>query len=137
MEAITMYSVKVDKNNCLIDIKLTGFWSNRTMSDYVSTLNNEFRQIGSSGRGLRIIVDMSDYPVQSVEVVQKHANLMDHGTRVMGAKIAIILKSALARMQATRLVANQGQRSFTSKSLALAWLLESDETPNYDSTRID
>jgi hypothetical protein len=119
-----MYAVSIHPEHQLMKIRVEGFWSMDTMTEYAAELRRASTAlVAKSGACRRILVDMSAYPIQSSDVAAGHAAALDYASSRLGAAAALVLPSALSRMQAGRVVRSQGHQIFADEKSALNWLL--------------
>ncbi|MET0360740.1 MAG: STAS/SEC14 domain-containing protein [Sphingobium sp.] len=117
-----MYSITHDDSAGRITVILSGFWSEEMMERYQAELMATTQKLRQRHPVLTLLVDASDYPTQSKEVAERH--------RLLAAaspgqdKVAVVVASALTRIQATRARSTDMERTFGSMEEALAWLDE-------------
>ncbi|MHA6723923.1 hypothetical protein [Sphingomonas sp. RS2018] len=105
-------------------IEVHGFWPTDAIPSYLAELRRQTDALQVACGGCRrILVDMSDYPIQSQAVAEAHANIIAHGKTAMKAFTAVVMTSALSRLQAKRMAQLAGHELFDDEASARAWLL--------------
>jgi hypothetical protein len=118
-----MFTIEVDKPRQLLLIGMTGFWTQPVMDAYLNELRNHSSAMRASGGLLRVLVDMAGYPIQAQPIADGHAGALEFAERRIGAQVALVVPSTLARMQVGRVAQSTGHRVFTERSAALTWLM--------------
>jgi hypothetical protein len=118
-----MFTVTNEPEHRLMRIEVHGFWTPDTMRAYLTELGAKASALGSIGGCRRILVDMSDYPIQSQAIAEGHARIIAHGKTEMRAKTAVVMTSALSKLQAKRMARLAGQELFDDEPAARHWLL--------------
>lgn len=108
------------KGNCLV-VTGSGFWDSELMTRYEGELKEKLQMAPPSGFGF--LVDLSETPVQDQKIVERHAAttswLEEAGCRAS----AMIIDSALLRMQVKRAAAGRiPLEHFATHDEAFAWL---------------
>lgn len=118
-----MLSVDLDTTTGLINVMSRDLLTVEEVYEFEAKLTEACRKSRMIFGRARILVDGTDATVQTQEVMNAFLELE---TFVTGAqdRHALVLPSALARMQAARSLHNERERAFPSKEEALAWLLE-------------
>jgi len=118
-----MFDVTVDPALRLMRITMRGFWSAMTMAEYSSVVRRKMGMM-LSGRGCRyILIDMIDFPIQSKEIAEGHAAFLRIVSERGGTRVALVMQSALSKLQAARVASDTGHATFDSEEAAIAWLL--------------
>lgn len=118
-----MFTVLTDPNRNLLSIKVTGFWTEQTMADYFAHLRKQSSALRSAGGCSRILVDMTDYPIQSQVIADGHHAALKFAGETVGARAAVVMKSGLSRLQAARVTKSSGHRLFDDIASATEWLM--------------
>ncbi|MDP1027092.1 hypothetical protein Q5H91_07700 [Sphingomonas sp. KR1UV-12] len=118
-----MYTVTIEPALHLLRIRVAGFWSAAVMKAYVAELVRQAEALGRTGGCRRILVNMSDYPIQAQAIADGHARIIAHGKTVMKAHTAVVMKSALSRLQAMRVADLAGHELFDDEVSARRWLM--------------
>lgn len=93
------------------------------MPRYIAALGEQAEALVPYGGCRRILVDMSDYPIQSQAVAEGHVRIIAHGKNKMRAHTAVVMTSALSKLQAKRMANLAGHELFDDEASARAWLL--------------
>lgn len=118
-----MYQVTIEPQHRLMCIRVDGFWTAAVMGDYLAELRRNVDALAAHGGCARILVDMSEYPIQSQPIAQGHARIIQHGKTEMKARTAVVMTSALSRLQAIRVARLAGHELFDDEASARRWLL--------------
>lgn len=118
-----MYTVTIDPALHLMRIWVGGFWSAGVMTAYEAELRRQAQALGRSGGCQRILVDMSQYPIQAQNIADAHARIIARGKKMMRARTAVVMTSALSRLQALRVADLASEELFDDEVSARRWLL--------------
>lgn len=121
-----MFEITADQSRRLLHIRMWGFWDAATMAAYSVEVKNKMASL-LRGLGCKsILIDMIDYPIQSKEIANTHADFLrvvrDRGE----SRVAIVMQSALSKLQASRVANDTGHRTFDTIVEAQAWLDNDD-----------
>lgn len=122
-----MYTVLTDPSRNLLSIKVTGFWTEQIMAEYLVHLRKQSTALRTTGGCTRILVDMTDYPIQSQAIADGHQAALKFASEAMGARAAIVMKGGLSRLQASRVAKSSGHRLFDDITSASQWLMADRE----------
>ena len=103
----------------LIRIRLSGFWDQATVTEFETSLRQVLR---SHTTDRLVLIDARKHDVQSREVMDRFKQVTAQ-VRRPGTRVAVLVGSALGKMQAQRIDPQASHRVFTSESESLAWLL--------------
>lgn len=118
-----MFTVLTDPSRNLLSIKVTGFWTDQTMANYLTHLRSQSSTLRSTGGCSRILVDMTDYPIQSQAIADGHHAALKFAAETLGARAAVVMKSGLSRLQAARITKSSGHQLFDDIASASEWLM--------------
>ncbi len=118
-----MFKVTIEPGHHLMRIRVDGFWTDKVMADYLAELHRQVEALRPSGGCRRILVDMSNYPIQAQAIAEGHARIIHHGKTAMNARTAVVMKSALSRLQAMRVATIAGHELFADEDSARRWLM--------------
>lgn len=118
-----MYTVTVEPEHHLMRIEVVDFWPVSIIPHYVAELNRQIGALELSGGCQRILVDMTRYPIQSQAVAKAHAKIIAYGRNDLKALTAVVMTSALSKLQAKRMANLAGHELFEDEESARAWLL--------------
>lgn len=123
------FSFSFDENRILLLLTQSGYWSLETFNRFEEEFLALHADIRSRHGHYRALSDCTDFSVQSNEVSQAFeilfANLMNENR----GRYAIIVGSALNKMQARRVLPQPHVKMFTDIEPAMTWLFESDSLP--------
>jgi hypothetical protein len=118
-----MYAIVADQELRMLRIVLRGFWTAEVMARYLSEVRRAMGSLVQTGGCKYVLIDMLDFPIQSKEIAEAHANALRAVKQTGDTRVALILQSALSRLQAARVATDTGHQSFASEAEAMAWLL--------------
>lgn len=119
-----MFRVSIDPSRNLLTIELKGFWTATIMAEYMLALRQQSSTLRAVGGCKPILVDMSSYPIQSFTIAEGHAAALRFAKETVGARAAIVMTSALSKLQASRVANSSGNEFFDNQNAALAWLMD-------------
>jgi len=122
-----MYKIRFDEASGILICNNGGFWTIETAACFFDDLNTAILEALKRSGQARLLIDNSDFPVQSQEVIE----LMAERTERMGAlraRTAIVMTRALAKIQAKRIINNPDVAIFEDSGAAKAWLLSTPAT---------
>ncbi len=123
-----MFEITTDPPRRFLRIAMRGFWDAGTMTAYSKAVRTALGTLQQGGGCGFILIDMLDYPIQSKAVAEGHADNLRIVKARGAARVALVMQSALSRLQAARVAADTGHATFPSEDAALAWLF-SDAPP--------
>lgn len=122
-----MFDVKPDRHRHMLRIKLSGFWDGDVMRDYMCVLDSGMEELQRSGGCRSILIDMIDFAIQPKEIAEEDAANLRVVSRRGGTRVALVMQSALSKLQAARVASDTGHRTFSTEAEAVNWLLEGDD----------
>ena len=123
------YSFFYDEQRVLLTLKQRSYWSMETFVRYEQDYLAQHDRIRTRHRNYRVFADCVDYPVQSIEVGEAFAALFSKLMSENKGRYAIIVSSALNRIQAQRLIPQPNVKVFTEGKAAMDWLFEPGSLP--------
>lgn len=123
------YSFSYDEQRVLLTLKQRGYWSLETFGRYEREYLAQHDHIRTRHRNYRVFADCADYPVQSTEVGEAFTALFAKLMSENKGHNAIIVSSALNRIQAQRLIPQPNVKIFTDGKAAMDWLFEPGSLP--------
>lgn len=116
------FSVEIDAKLGVVKGVVRAFWTVATLHEYKSAIANGKHRLVAAGLEPRLLIDARHQGVQGQEVVQ---GLRDFAASPEGraTRTAIIVESALYRLQIARIRSNEEHRTFENEEEALTWLL--------------
>lgn len=118
-----MYDISLDRNRRLLRAVFTGLWDIQTLNRYEVEREAAVRGAGWRSGEYDYLLDLRDHPVQTQDVAAKGDEYY-RSFQPRPRKLALIITSALARMQVTRVVKGTQERFFDNEKAALDWLAE-------------
>lgn len=121
-----MYTIHIDRARLLVDMRLSGFFTQQIAIDATAALRAAVRSLGADTGRHVTLYDATDLKVSPAETVEYIKNsYTDPSIRSLWARrVAYCAPSTLARMQMTRLRGGRPDIAvFASRAEALDWLL--------------
>jgi hypothetical protein len=123
-----MYSFEYDQGSQLLKVTQGGLMPPEMAARFAKELQDHVRAALADGPNLKILIDGSGAPVQQLASFAEAAKL--RAAIPNPPRTAVVLGSALAKMQADRAVVSGPVRTFQSMAEAWKWLME--EPPETD-----
>lgn len=117
-----MFEVKTDHGARLMRITLRGFWTAGTMAAYSKVVRDAMADLQRTGGCKSILINMVDFPIQSREIAEGHAENLRRVKERGGIRVALVMQSALSKLQTARVAADTGHLTFDTEADAVAWL---------------
>lgn len=119
------YRLDHDTARRFLRLKLIGVWDEAVVAALIREVTALLNRINRSGPAVangRLLIDLTDYPVQPKSITDQLAALLPaFGT--LASRVAVVRSaSALQNMQADRLLAGGKAHFFASGAEAIAWL---------------
>ncbi|MGY4398231.1 hypothetical protein ACVWZA_003437 [Sphingomonas sp. UYAg733] len=125
------YNFDYDARRRLLKLTLSGLWDRATLTAFqreAAALLSKVENAGHTDLGGRILIDLTDYAVQSQDIADDVSALIPTYA-IRAGRIAVIWsRSALQKMQMRRLLSSDKLRFVTSEAEGLAWLFEEPPT---------
>ena len=121
------FSIGFDRETQLMSISLRGFWVADDQLAYERELRRCLSLLPANGCRVgqqRMLVDITDHSVQSASALEFFARITSDRV-ISGRKSALIVSSALVKMQATRIAPRY--RIFQDRDEASRWLISEDD----------
>jgi hypothetical protein len=118
-----MFNIAIDPARKLMTVEVSGFWDERTFKDYAAEAAIRSEELRYSGGFDFVLIDMSDFPIQAQAVAEMHGRLLKAAQNGYGVKAAVVMRSALSRLQAARVARLTGKDLFDEAGTALASLI--------------
>lgn len=115
------FLVHLDKTSDIIRITGKGFVQVEQFDALFATLRKLFEASYARAGSVRLLVDNRDILLHGPEAAERLRHLALHSVEE-GDRVAIIVESALARMQLRRLLDPRTHRLFGTVETAIAWL---------------
>lgn len=125
------YNFDYDARRRLLKLTLSGMWDRATLTAFqreAAALLNRVENAGHTDLGGRILIDLTDFAVQSQDIADDVSTLIPIYA-IRAGRIAVIRsQSALQKMQMRRLLSSAKLSFVTSEAEGLAWLFEEAPT---------
>jgi hypothetical protein len=118
------FEIHVDEAAGIVRTVLRGFW---TLEDLAAFGRGMFAAVGRVAPRHAVFALMSDssaFKIQSAEVGEAFAKMMDQGNRAHAGPTAIVVGTTLNKLQAERLFTDPRVRVFIEAADAQAWVNE-------------
>lgn len=117
------YTLTIDGASGLIEAVMTGFWNAAQCEHFISEMREAQEKIEQLGKAPLSLIDVRGQSAQSQEVV---AALQQFASDSISRKrrTAVIVGSALLKLQAHRIAASDVHQIFTDPAEGRRWLLE-------------
>jgi hypothetical protein len=116
------YSIEFDDGKRLLRATLSGFWDAPTMQRFAHDIASARDAILKRYSRYDTLFHASGLTVQTPEIAEGFRRMQDAGRGINPGRVAVVLESALARLQAKRAVVDSRVAVFESEDSALAWL---------------
>ena len=120
-----MYRIQFRHDINLLDIAWHGLFTHDAVVDYARDVKARFVEEGFRP-GYRLRMDMSESAVQPQDALSAFRENLGDGLFPRASRIAIVTRSAIARLQVKREMTQSYLRIFESAQDAFIWLTESD-----------
>ena len=120
------FTIEVDRSSGLISAAAYEFWTLATLELFKARVRAEQDAIRRSGLRPLFLIDVRQHGVQSKEVVEG-LQAFARSANCRATKTAVVVESALYRLQAARIGAEPDHAIFRSDDEARHWLLASEE----------
>lgn len=118
-----MYHIHVDRAHSLVEATLSGMMTTHEVSAYIDELKRAV--VAHRLRGYSMIIDVTRCPIQQQDMIE---SMGEHMAAMPKANaLAIVVGSALARMQVRRLFAQPYARIVANVEEGRAWVLSNIE----------
>lgn len=124
-----MFEITADHERRLLRIVMHGFWDTEIMTAYSKAVREKLGELRRTVGCGYILINMVDYPIQSKEVAEGHAANLRIVKGRGEARVALVMQSALSKLQAARVAFDTGHSTFHSDAEALAWLFPEPRPP--------
>ena len=121
-ELTPTYSVSVDAERRELHFATSGLFDKSTMRAFNEEIARAVSPILAQKRRMRALGDLTGYVVQTREISSKMAETLAAAEAVGIERVAIIMTSALVRMQYQRISEGRNVKIFDNREDALAWL---------------
>ena len=119
-----MYRIESDFAHRRLVMLLEGFWDPDLITRFAADLSTEASKIRSRCPDFSSLCDASQLQVQSANVIEGFNAIVDLGPKMTTGRSAIVVGSALLKLQAERVFKGTRARVFTDRHAAEDWLDE-------------
>jgi len=119
-----MYEVSIDRAKQLMTVRVSGFWTREVFKAYAAEAARHADVLRRGGGFRSLLIDMSDFPLQAAAIADLHGQLLIATQQRYGVNAAVVMRSALSRLQAARVAKLTGNDLFDDADTALAALME-------------
>lgn len=117
-----MYNFSYDADTALMHVTKSGFWTLAEFRGFETAFMAHHREIVRTQPHYCVLGDCTDYSVQSAEISAAYTTFFDDFSRINRNRFAILVSSALAKMQAKRAMPHESIEIFTDRQQAMTWL---------------
>lgn len=118
------FSIRYDKEERVLHMRLVGFWTKLTLAAYVTRLAAETMRLRLLGQRYDILSDTRDFGIQNKDVSEGFEKIARRGAEVHLGRTAIVVGTQLNKLQAERTLAAAQVRVFLDLDEAKQWLAE-------------
>ena len=122
-----MYDIAIDPARQLMTIKFSGFWTDEAFRAYAIDVAKSSETLRQSSGFRFLLLDLSDFPIQANGIAERHGRLLRAAQDNYGLRAAVVMQSALSRLQAMRVAKLTGNDLFVDQEVALATLISKGE----------
>ena len=116
------FTIARDASGSLIRYAVRGFWDEATVDRFCRALEAEVVRASIGGRRPRVLADATGFAVQRPIVAKAFETAMFRTIVPRVDRLAILVGSALAKLQVERGAVGPNLRTFLNEAEALAWL---------------
>lgn len=124
-----MFDVKFDAVARRLVLRLSGFWSDRTMTEFEQALERTLASAKRQFNDYETVSDASAFTVQSAAISARFGALMASLSANRHGRVAIVVASTLNKLQVERSMGKSNVRAFLDRSAADQWLAEGNQAP--------
>ena len=115
------FSIELDRPRRAMHVTLSGFFTPEDVARYYAAVHEATAQLGGLPSRQRMLCDITGMRIQTQETVAAFSALMAD-PKYRYRRVAVIIASSLARMQAQRTLGDRQARIFATREEAEAWL---------------
>lgn len=117
------YFFSYDEQSNLLKVTQSGYWSLEIFDRFKQEFLALHSEVLTRHHSYRVFAQCTDYPVQSHEVGEAFSVFFAKLMAENNGRYAILVGSALNKMQARRVIPQPHVKTFTSSDAAMAWLM--------------
>ncbi len=115
------YEIRHDESFRLIEAELWGFWTIDIYNSYAKELSQLVHSYQKRGVACSMLSIMDRLGVQSSQITDYFGKQLQ-APAPKDFRVAMVMESALLRLQVQRLLANDNQKVFATREEAVIWL---------------
>jgi hypothetical protein len=123
-DPLPKFEVRYDPAARLLRWTMRGFWTMADVAAFAQSMRAATKPLGAPPHSYDGLCDSRDFPVQSGEVSAALGEIDRIGGAMRKGRFAIVVGSAMNKLQAQRTLKGEGIRVFLVLDDALAWLRE-------------
>ena len=100
----------------------TGLWTLEAIADLQKSLYGASKSFIEAGQKFRVLGDLTDFPVQPGPIAEQMQKIQEASAQLGVERMALVIPSALVRLQFRRVSAALVIEFFDDRESALAWL---------------
>ena len=126
---MSMYELNLDPKRRYLEIVLRGYWDDKVINAFEREEAAALDALDRLDRPTRLLVDLSQFPPQAKEIVERHDKRLNSSDAKIASRTAVIVPGAIVKLQVHRIMPADGteKRMFVSRQEAEAWLLGEDD----------
>lgn len=122
MEQEPKFDVSYDRASRTLHWTMRGFWTMADVTAFAVALRQAITLLGSPPHVYDALCDSRTFPVQSAAVSAALGQINDIGRTMRSGRTAIVVGSAINKLQAQRTLVDPDLRIFLTLDEATAWL---------------
>lgn len=116
------YTIVLDLPNRLMYVTMRGFWNEAVTSSYEAAALAAFQEMRKSGESFDAINDLTDFSVQTADVIATLAEFAETTAMHGPGRVAMISNSSLLKRQTARAASGVTTQTFPNQAEAMEWL---------------
>ena len=116
------YSASIDEARRELHFVSSGFFDEEAMTGLQTEIGKVAAPFLSKGIRFRAFGDLSGYMVQTKEISDKMMIVLERAEQIGIERVAIVIKSAIVRLQYARVSEGRNVKIFDNRDEALEWL---------------
>lgn len=119
---MTAYTIIFDPNTAFLEVRVQGFWDQDMITSFAEEFAAKLAELRAAGAAFGVLADASEFSVQGQQISEGLTRIVDADNHDNRAPSALVIGSALVKMQAARTMAADHVRIFASREEAMVWL---------------
>ena len=120
------FDIELDAERKLMRVSMGGFFQPEDVARYHAAVHRATAELGGLPSMQRMVCDISEMRIQTQETVTAFSQVMAD-PKYRHRRVAFVVSSTLARMQAQRVLGARQARIFATSAEAEAWLFGAAE----------